>query len=148
MATLFRRILVPVDFSAPSRHALKIAIDLAAEHGGRVRVVHAVAPYYLAPDASPSPGAFVEPGPLIEAARKTLGKEVARVVGRRRVKVQTEVLLGDAAQVILDRARGVDSIVMATMGRTGLQRLLIGSVAERVVRHATVPVLSVRGRKR
>jgi nucleotide-binding universal stress UspA family protein len=148
MATLFRRILVPVDFSAPSRHALKIAVDLAAEHGGRVHVVHAVTPYYLAPDASPSPGAFVEPGPLIEASRNTLAKEVARVVGRRRVKVRSEVALGEPVQVILNSARGSDSIVMATMGRTGLERLLIGSVAERVVRHSPIPVLSVRGRKR
>jgi nucleotide-binding universal stress UspA family protein len=145
MATLFRRILVPHDFSSPSRHALKVAIDLAAEHAGRVHVVHAVTPYYLAPDSSPSPGAFMEPQPLIDAARKTLAKEVAKVVGRRRVKVRPEVLLGEPVQVILDSARGADSIVMATMGRTGLERLLIGSVAERVVRHSPVPVLSVRG---
>jgi nucleotide-binding universal stress UspA family protein len=54
------------------------------------------------------------------------------------------VVLGEPVQVILDRARGADSIVMATMGRTGLGRLLIGSVAERVVRHSPVPVLSLR----
>jgi nucleotide-binding universal stress UspA family protein len=148
MATLFRRILVPIDFSAPSRHALKIAVDLAAEHGGRVHAVHAVTPYYLAADATPSPGAYIEPGPLIEAARKTLSKEVDRAVGRRQVKVRSDVLLGEPVQVILDSARGADSIVMATMGRTGLERLLIGSVAERVVRHSPVPVLSVRGRRR
>jgi nucleotide-binding universal stress UspA family protein len=148
MATLFRRILVPVDFSAPSRHALKVAIDLAAEHGGRVHVVHAVTPYYLAPNATPLPGALVDPRTLIDAARKTLAKEVARAVGRRRVKVRTAVLLGEPVQVILDSARGNDSIVMATMGRTGLGRLLIGSVAERVVRHAPVPVLSVRSRSK
>ena len=145
MATLFRRILVPLDFSPPSRHALKVAIELAAEHRGRVHVVHAVTPYYLAADASPSPGAFVEPGPLIDAARKMVSKEIAKAVGRRRIKVRSEVVLGDPVQVILDSARGNDSIVMATMGRTGLGRLLIGSVAERVVRHSHVPVLSLRG---
>jgi nucleotide-binding universal stress UspA family protein len=50
--------------------------------------------------------------------------------------------------VIVAEARKADSIVMATMGRTGLERLLIGSVAERVVRHAPIPVLTVRGRKK
>jgi nucleotide-binding universal stress UspA family protein len=76
-----------------------------------------------------------------------LAKDVAKVVGRRRIKVRPEVLVGEAAQVILDLARRADSIVMATMGRTGLERLLIGSVAERVVRHSPIPVLTVRGRK-
>ena len=144
MATIFRRILVPLDFSAPSRQALKVAIDLASEHRGRVQVVHAVTPYYLAADASPAPGAFVEPGPLIDAAREMVAKEIAKAVGRRRIKVRSEVVLGEPVQVILDSARGNDSIVMATMGRTGLGRLLIGSVAERVVRHSPVPVLSLR----
>lgn len=147
MANLFRRVLVPHDFSAPSRHALKVAIDLAAEHAGRVHVVHAVAPYYLAPEAPPAPGVFLEPEAFLPAAKKMLAKDVAKVLGRRRITVRQDVVIGEAAQVILDQARKADTIVMATMGRTGLGRLLIGSVAERVVRHATVPVLTVRGKK-
>lgn len=142
--TLFRRILVPHDFSKHSRKALKVAVDLAAEHRGRVRVVHAVTPYYLAPEAPPSPGVFLEPESLVATAKKTLAKEVAKVVGRRRITVRTEVLIGEAAHVIVDAAKTADSIVMATMGRTGLERLLIGSVAERVVRHSRVPVLTIR----
>jgi nucleotide-binding universal stress UspA family protein len=54
------------------------------------------------------------------------------------------VVMGDPVDRILDAACAVDSIVMATSGRTGLSRLLIGSVAERVVRHAPVPVLALR----
>ena len=52
--------------------------------------------------------------------------------------------IGDASQRIVEAARRSDSIVMATSGRTGLAHFLIGSVAERVVRHATVPVLTLR----
>ncbi len=148
MAKLFRRILVPHDFSSPSRYALKVALDLAAEQAGRVYVVHAVTPYYLAPEVPPSPGAFLDPEALVQGARKTLAKDIAKVVGRRRIRVRHEVLIGEPVQVILDAARRVDSIVMATMGRTGLERLLIGSVAERVVRHSPVPVLSVRKKRR
>jgi nucleotide-binding universal stress UspA family protein len=147
MVRLFRRILVPHDFSTSSRQALKVAIDLAAEHGGRVHVVHAVTPYYMTPEAPPSPGVYLDPESFIAAAKKMLAKDIAKVVGRRRLKVRSEVLIGEAAQVILDLARKADSIVMATMGRTGLERLLIGSVAERVVRHSPIPVLTVRGRK-
>ena len=148
MAKLFRRILVPHDFSAPSRQALGLAIDLATDQGGRVHVVHAVTPYYLTPDAPPSPGVYLDPESFIAAARKMLVKDIAKAVGRRRIKVRSEVRIGEAAQVILDLARKADSIVMSTMGRTGLERLLIGSVAERVVRHSPIPVLTVRGRKK
>jgi nucleotide-binding universal stress UspA family protein len=54
------------------------------------------------------------------------------------------VEIGEAAQRIINAGRGVDSIVMATTGRTGVAHFLVGSIAERVVRHATVPVLTLR----
>ena len=67
---------------------------------------------------------------------KALGKDTPRVTYR--------VDVGDASQCILEAARRADSIVMSTHGRSGLTHLLIGSVAEKVVRHATVPVLTIR----
>ena len=62
--------------------------------------------------------------------------------------VKTWVMVGPPAACILEAARKADTIVMGTLGRTGLPHLLLGSVAERVVRHAAVPVLTVRTRRR
>lgn len=145
-ASLFRRILVPHDFSPQATVALKAAADLARTHDGTLTVLHVIVPFYvpadvpfgLAADTMPSPVSFVpEQRKRLEAlATKTLGTDAPRVTYR--------VDVGDAAQCILDAARRADSIVMSTHGRSGLSHLLIGSVAEKVVRHATVPVLSIR----
>ncbi|TMB48311.1 MAG: universal stress protein [Deltaproteobacteria bacterium] len=64
--------------------------------------------------------------------------------GARAPRTRCRVVLGDPLQRILAAARDADSIVIATAGRTGLSHLLIGSVAEKVVRHAPVPVLTIR----
>ena len=66
------------------------------------------------------------------------------LTGRRVRPVKSWVMVGSPATCILDAARKADAIVMGTLGRTGLPHLLLGSVAERVVRHAAVPVLTVR----
>jgi nucleotide-binding universal stress UspA family protein len=84
------------------------------------------------------------PGDLIPEHRQFLERLVVRVLRSGGPPVTVRVEIGDASQRIIDAARRADSIVMATSGRTGLSHFLIGSVAERVVRHATVPVLTLR----
>ena len=84
------------------------------------------------------------PGDLVPEYQRRLERVVTKTLGRNRPPVTARVEIGEAAQRIIDAAHRADSIVMATSGRSGFSRLLIGSVAERVVRHATVPVLTLR----
>jgi nucleotide-binding universal stress UspA family protein len=144
MARLFRKILVPHDFSEPASAALRVAADLAAAHHGRVTVLHVVVPFSPVTGFPPMEGAVWIPPPDVATERKRLAGLVAKVVRGNRVRVTCDAVLGDPYQRIVDAAKRHDSIVMATEGRTGLSHLLIGSVAEKVVRHATVPVLPVR----
>jgi nucleotide-binding universal stress UspA family protein len=144
MATLFRRILVPHDFSEPATRALEVAADLAAPRRGRLLVLHVIPPIH------PPHGraAWFPDAALVARERRRLEAMVERVAGGRRLHFECRVAIGGPLERILDAARGVDSIVMSTAGRTGIPRLLIGSVAERVVRHSPVPVLTVRSQAR
>ena len=144
MATVFRKILVPYDFSRPAAHALAVAVDLARTHAGELHVVHAIPPLYPLHGRPLLPSADE-----IAATGKRLAADVAKAVaGRRLRRVRSSVLVGTPAQCILEAAKRSDVIVMGTLGRTGLPHLLLGSVAERVVRYATVPVLTIRAKPR
>ena len=142
----FRRILVPHDFSPQATVALKAAAALAREHHGRLTVLHVIVPFYvpadvpfgLAADSFPAPTTFVP------EQRKRLETLVAKALRGRKTPVSCKVDVGDASMCILDASRRCDSIVMSTAGRSGLSHLLIGSVAEKVVRHSHVPVLTIR----
>ena len=138
---LFRHILVPHDFSNQATVALKTAAKLAKEHRGKLTVLHVLVPFYMGAEV---PFGMPAPGDLILEHRQFLERLVARVLGSGGPPVTVRVDIGDASRRIIDAARRSDSIVMATSGRTGLSHFLIGSVAERVVRHATVPVLTLR----
>jgi len=149
---LFRRILVPHDFSAHATRALKIAADLARAHAGRLLVLHVITPFHPV-TAFPEEGvALVSEADLMTGERSRLEALVARTLGRRRTPpVRCMVTIGDPYHRIADAARGVDVVVMSTAGRTGLAHILIVSVAEKVVRHAPVPVLTIppaRGSRR
>jgi universal stress protein A len=136
----FQTILVSTDFSERSGAALQIARALAGSHGARLVVLH-VAPGDVVPD-----GGMLIPIDLA-AYHKELEKIRARLEGPD-LKEPVEILLhqGDAAGEILGAAEscGADLIVMASHGRTGLDRLLMGSVAEAVMRRALCPVLTVK----
>jgi len=141
---LFRRILVPHDFSEHANRALALAAELAREHRGRVLVLHVIMPFQPV-TGFPGDGMPLIPEDLVGGELRRLEVLVARTVrGRKAPRVECKVVLGDPFQRIVDAARGVNSIVMATAGRTGLSHLLIGSVAEKIVRHAPVPVLTLR----
>jgi nucleotide-binding universal stress UspA family protein len=142
----FRRILVPHDFSVHARAALRTATELAATHGGRLLVLHAITPMTPIVESPTTISApLLPPAELVADAKRHLEREVQRIVGRR-VPVQTKIEIGDAYHRIMDAARRADVIVMSTAGRTGLAHLLIGSVAEKVVRHSPIPVLTLRPR--
>jgi nucleotide-binding universal stress UspA family protein len=139
VSRLFRRVLVPYDFSAPATRALETAADVVAD-GGRLLVLHVLVPFYPPREIV----AWMPEPDLVPSARRRLETRVARALARRNVRVDCRVEVGAPVERILDAARRCDAIVMATAGRSGLPRVLIGSVAERVVRHASVPVLTLR----
>jgi len=142
--TSFRHILVPVDFEPPSKRALEVAIDLALKFEATLTLVHAWdTPYLYA--SMPYVPADVWSA-LEEAAKRQLDDTLAEV-SPRLARAEAMLVRGPAASEILaaiERAR-VDLVVMGTHGRRGLNRFLLGSVAERIVRGSSVPVLTVRG---
>jgi nucleotide-binding universal stress UspA family protein len=144
----FRRILVPHDFSRHADRALALAVALARGGRAALTVLHVVSPVGLARGFPPA-ATLRAPGTAeIARLRARLERRAARAAGRRRVAIACEVVVGDPERDILAAARHADLVVMGTQGLTGAERLLIGSVAEAVVRRATVPVLTVRPRHR
>jgi nucleotide-binding universal stress UspA family protein len=135
-------ILYPTDFSADTQPALDVACALAAEGHGRLVVLHVERPPLA------TLGGTVAPPPLPnEYDRQKVWEELQRIKPLRPgLAIEYRLEYGDPATVILQTAQdiGADLIVMGTHGRTGLRRLLMGSVAERVVRKASCPVLTVR----
>jgi nucleotide-binding universal stress UspA family protein len=84
---------------------------------------------------------------LVGRVRQRLEALVAREIsGRRRLLVEYRVVVAEPFQALMQAARGATAIVMGTLGRTGLPHLLLGSVAEKTVRHSPVPVLTIRAR--
>ncbi len=146
---LFRRILVPHDFSQHATRALQLAAKLARQHRGRLVVLHVITPFHPVTGLPEEGMAWIPETDIVADECRRLKALVARTLRGRAPRVECRVTIGDPFHRITDAARGADCIVMATAGRTGLSHLLIGSVAEKVVRHAPVPVLTVRpGRAR
>jgi nucleotide-binding universal stress UspA family protein len=138
-------ILVPVDFSDDAAAALDRAIELAQHFGARIHLLHAYES--LSATASAYGGGIpVDLGERIrEAAAVRLEEWRARGAGKG-VEIDVHLSSSLPSQAILDTARevGADMIVMGTRGISGLMHVLVGSVAERTVRHATCPVLTVK----
>jgi universal stress protein A len=146
----FKRILCPTDFSEPSSQAFIVTSELASQFGAEVSLVHVLS---AIPALPPDPNYLFRVPEYEQAlhadAQRRLQK-LADEIGKRGVKAHTAVGHGDAGSEIVRIAKeeGVDLIVIATHGSTGLEHVLFGSVAERVVRLAHCPVLSVRAPRR
>jgi nucleotide-binding universal stress UspA family protein len=144
---MYTRILVAVDGSNTSRRAFEAALDLAKSNGAVLQpfyVVENTPMYFEAPGYDPS----VLRNRLIEQG-KELGAEFAKAMLDQGVKGELAVgessSLDDVSVVVLNAAADfkADLLVMGTHGRRGFQRLILGSVAERCVRQATLPVLLI-----
>ena len=152
MAEAITRILVPVDFSDHSDLALRYANRLAERFNATMEVLHVVDDPFVAGAWSPEAMAPNIPellDDLVGAARKKLADMQAAAIDkgtRFTTRVLTSIVSGKPADCITDYARTepFDLIVMGTHGRTGLSHALLGSVAERVVRTAPCPVMTVR----
>jgi len=141
----FKTILHPTDFSMSSEFAFQLAASLARDHGAHLIVLHVERPVMgVCP-------AMMAPPPPPQVCNEKLWDEFRRLTANdpriREVHIKTEQTTGDPVTEILQTSRqqDCDLIVMGTHGRTGLSRLLMGSVAEQVLRRATCPVLTVKG---
>lgn len=136
---MFHRILVPTDFSAPSDAALAYARTLAGQFGASLHLLHVLENVFLR-------AIVADPHALETAALRHLHDRLTdddlRWLGALAVLEKSDI----PAEEIVSYARnaGIDLIVMGTHGRTGLSHVLMGSVAERVVRTAPCPVMTTR----
>lgn len=143
-----KRILVPIDFSESSLKALRYAVPFAERFGATIYLVHIIETSFFIADVQNIALALPQ-SKLVENAREKLfslaDREIAEIV-----PVSIQVRPGKPFDQIAATAKelDVDLIIIATHGYTGLKRVVLGSTAERVIRHAPCPVLTVREHER
>jgi nucleotide-binding universal stress UspA family protein len=141
-----RQILAPTDFSEFSKYALEYAYELARKFGAKLLLLHVVElPAFPIEGYVPQRVGV----PLIEDLKRQWSLElegILPVAEGIKIEITRRVVTGTPYRKIVEiaEAEKVDLIVMATRGRTGLSHLVMGSVAERVVRTASCPVLTIR----
>jgi nucleotide-binding universal stress UspA family protein len=139
------RILVPVDFSAPTQKALQYAAAFVAQFNARLILLHVIEPTVVPDNFGIIPPAYDElNAEITQTARQRLNHLAGSLANLG--EIELELRLGRPAWEITRCAEQTkaDLIIVATHGRTGLKHVLLGSVAELVVRHAPCPVLVVR----
>jgi nucleotide-binding universal stress UspA family protein len=144
----FDKILVPTDFSDDAARALLTAIQLAKLHDGRIILLHAY-PIDLPVTYPGFAGGGLVPDEFYRELRTQADahvKQVAKEASASGIEVTGKAVTSPASAAIVAEAEqlSVDLIVMGTRGHTGVKHVLLGSVAERVVRTATCPVLTVK----
>lgn len=143
-----KRILVPCDFSKPSREAFKMAVDIASKSNGTVTVLRILyMPTIYAPNFI---GDSIAYNPLLitsmeEDAKKDF-EEMKKTYGNGSVSIDLEIQVGGIIDCIkrISEEKKIDLVLMGTSGSSGLDEALIGSNTEKVVRFSEVPVLAVR----
>lgn len=143
-----KSIVVPIDFSATSRKALAYAVRLAEQFGGRITLVNVIEPIAAPEFAAVS--MLIENDTAKKAAKAKLEDLVKELKIPSRLVEKVLVRFGAPFAEITTAARTLkaDLIILTTHGYTGLKHVLMGSTAERVVRHAPCPVLTVRDKRR
>jgi nucleotide-binding universal stress UspA family protein len=147
----FRSLLVPIDGSEPSDAARVLAIRLAVDTGASLVFINVVESDKIIASAMPGQG-LADPTPAIDALRAAgtdMLKDAVASATAAAVRSTSALLEGDSIEMIVEYAgaHAVDLIVIGSHGRSGLQRLMLGSVAEGVLRHSSVPVLVTKAPK-
>ncbi|NTU90690.1 MAG: universal stress protein [Chlorobiaceae bacterium] len=142
-----KSILCPLDFSDASKNAFRYACEFAKSMGSKIHLLHIVEPRPMAADMSL---AYI---PVEEDLEKAAREDIEPLVADARAKgidVQADVMIGIPVDVILQQITEFDVslLIMGSHGKTGLSRLLMGSVAEGVVRKAGIPVLIVKAEEK
>ena len=139
-----KKLLVPTDFSPCSQTAIAYAISFAGQLNATLLLI-----YVLEPVGYPIDFAMIDRPELEEKKKRQALNRVARSARQKGIEVETRLFRGDPSVEIVREAenRHCDLIVMGTHGRKGISHLLMGSVAERVVRTSPVPVVTIRREK-
>ncbi|NOT53670.1 MAG: universal stress protein [Deltaproteobacteria bacterium] len=142
-----RTILVPTDFSEYADHALTWALQMATDSQAKIVLLHAAVPIspFAFPDSVYLPELRRVEEQMLADAEKRMA-ECVKKLGSNTVVVETRVVVGAPVTAICQAVsrEQADLIIMGSHGRTGLAHVLLGSIAERVVRQASCPVLVVR----
>lgn len=144
---MYKKILIATDGSDHSEEAVKHGLTMAKRSGATVTALHVVEVVH--PSRSISSPTSLLLDEQIEEIKEEGKKIVQNVVKRGKemgVEVHPVVAEGHPANEIIEHAKECDLVVVGTLGRSGISHLLLGSVAEKVVRHAPVPVLVVKSR--
>lgn len=139
----FGKILFPTDFSESAGNAARYAISLAKKYGGKLYIVHVVEPFTYTTDFGLDYSVQYKE---MEATARRLLDEFVASIQRNNLNAEGVLLSGEPFVEIIKYAKReqVDLIIMGTHGRTGLEHMLLGSVAEKVVRKSPCPVLTVK----
>jgi universal stress protein A len=143
------KVLVPTDFSEASDKALKQGIDIARQYKAKVHLIHVIPPdltYALSDYAIPMQAIEAFEKQQVEGAFQSMKAEVARCPGSGDIEVSCDIVKGIAYEEILRQAKdqGFDLIVIASLGKSGLAKYFVGSVARNVLKKAMCPVLLTR----
>jgi nucleotide-binding universal stress UspA family protein len=142
---VFRSLFVPIDGSEPSDAATALALKLAADQNAAMTFVNVVEVDKVLASVLPGQG-YSDPAPAIDAMRAAGNDMLKNAVGQAQsagIKARSELIEGNCVPCIIEAAKtaGADLIVIGSHGRGGLTRLVLGSVAEGVLRHCSIPVL-------
>jgi len=151
MNDMFKKILVPTDISRNSRAAFRCAVNLAEKHDAEIYVLSVVNIGYLEEAGKIESNRFHLPHSYVENLMKERTRETDEFIkknsgDKKGLKIERHIRKGYPLTEIIGMAKekDVDLIVMGSHGRTGLSHVLMGSVAEKVVRKASCPVLTVK----
>ena len=139
---MFKKILCPVDFSDTSMNAANNAINFSMEIKAEITFIHIIDIQAMQNIGDLSGGGINDINLLIEEEKPVLSK-LKDECDKKGIKVKTVLTHGEPVSVILETIKegGHDLIIMGTHGKTGLTRLVLGSIAENVVRKSNIPVL-------
>ena len=142
---MYRHILFPVDLTESSEKLVPHVTTMVEQFNAQLHVLYVVRVFqYFTNIYVPNPSIDLFETELVEGARKKM-TEFMTVHFNRYANTRNEVMLGDPSDAILNynREHAIDMVIMGTHGRKGLDRVIFGSVAERVIKHAHIPVLVI-----
>lgn len=146
MEITYKKILVPIDFSDFSKNAFKYSLSFAKQHNAAITLVYVMEPVFYPPDLSL--GQITLPAVDLDMEGKSREEleKVADLARNEGVSASTIIKMGKPFAEIIDTAREEDSdlIIISTHGHSGMEQILFGSTADKVVRKAPCPVLVIR----
>lgn len=143
----FKRILIATDGSKHSERAVRVGLELASCLGSKVLAIYVIDRSFRLDFPVETVGYKKDVYEKLSGEAKNALRYAKKKGEKMGIKVKTEIHDGLPSMEIIERAEDFDLVVMGTLGRTGIKRVLLGSVAQEVIKRAPCPVLVVRGRQ-